>query len=314
MFKPQDCGNNLERGDFMSRANRNSIIFEGAVYHVIIRGNNREYIFGNPKYKSFLLKQLTEYNKILDFELLAYVIMDNHYHFIIRTNKTSISEVMFNINNVLGKYLNRKLCRTGHVFEERYTCKLVTTDAYLIWLLRYIHRNPLRAGICTNLDEYRWSSHYFYKNGINSFVKTYFILNMLSPQKATAQMQYLRLIHMCGDDSDPELDQQAMQQKYNFQDNPLEPIKENTSAQVPLIQHIRKSLEYILKSQDLDEETEQLLLSGTKKSSLTDYKLQFIKEALKAKYTLKEISTFLNVNRNSISMLLSRHNISTCDL
>lgn len=295
----------------MGRANR--VVFEGAVYHVIIRGNNRDYIFGNPRYKSFLLKQLREYNKILDFELLAYVIMDNHYHFIIRTNKSSISEVMFNINNVLGKYLNRELCRTGHVFEERYTCKLVTTDSYLIWLLRYIHRNPVRAGICSKPDEYRWSSHYFYKNSINSFVKTDFILNILSPQKAAAQIQYMRLVNMCGDDSDPEVDQQAVQLNYNMQDKPLE-SKKDTPAEVPLSQYIRKSLECIFNSSGFDETTKQLLLSGTKKSSLTDYKLQFIKEALKAKYTLKEISDFLNVNSNSLSMLLSRHSISTCDL
>lgn len=296
----------------MGRANR--VLFEGAVYHVIIRGNNREYIFGNSKYKRFLLKQLKEYNEILDFELLAYVIMDNHYHFIIRTNKSTISEVMFNINNVLSKYLNRELCRTGHVFEERYTCKLVTTDSYLIWLLRYIHRNPIRAGICTQLDDYRWSSHYFYKNGINSFVKTNFILNILSKQKAAAQMQYLRLINMCGDDSDPKADEQAVQLKYNLENNHLELIKKDTPTEVPSSQCTRKSLECIFNSLGFDEKTKQLLLSRSKKISLTDYKLQFIKEALKSKYTLNEISTFLNVNSNSLSMLLSRHNISTCDL
>jgi len=296
----------------MGRANR--VIFQGAIYHVIIRGNNREYIFNLPKHKSFILKQLKEYNKVLDFELLAYVIMDNHYHFLIKTNKASISEVMFNINNVIGKYLSRELNWTGHIFEKRYTCKLVTTNTYLIWLLRYIHRNPIRAGICTKLDDYRWSSHYFYKKGFNFFVKTDFILNILSPIKAAAQMQYLELVNFQGDDSNTAADQQAIKLKYNLKDYPLEPININTPAEVSLIQNPRKSLESIFSSLALEEEMKKMILAGSKKTSLTNYKLYFIKEALRDKYTLKEISTFLNVNSNSLSMLLSRHKIAICEL
>lgn len=60
---------------------------------------------------------------------------------------------MFNISNVLGKYLNRKLNQTGHVFENRYNSKLVETNAYLLWLLRYIHRNPIKAHMCNDIDE-----------------------------------------------------------------------------------------------------------------------------------------------------------------
>ncbi|MDF2675180.1 MAG: transposase, partial [Clostridiales bacterium] len=110
----------------MTRKNRD--IFEGAIYHVYQRGNNREHILENSNYKTFLLKQIKEYNKIFDFQLLAYVIMNNHYHLLIKTNKSPISDIMFNINNVLGKYLNRELNRTGHVFEGRYNSKLVDTD------------------------------------------------------------------------------------------------------------------------------------------------------------------------------------------
>lgn len=161
----------------MAREKR--IVCEGSIFHIISRGNNREYILSNPKHKSFLLKQIKEYNVVFDFELLAYVIMDNHYHLLIKTNKTPISEIMFNINNVLSKYLTRELDKKGHVLEKRFTSKLVTTDTYIIWLLRYIHRNPIRAHICNDIDDYRWSSHYFYKRGYNSFVNTNFILNIL---------------------------------------------------------------------------------------------------------------------------------------
>jgi REP element-mobilizing transposase RayT len=79
-------------------AREKRIICEGTIYHITSRGNNRDYIFSNPKHKAFLLKQIKEYNMVFDFELLAYVIMDNHYHLLIYTNKTPISKLMFSAN------------------------------------------------------------------------------------------------------------------------------------------------------------------------------------------------------------------------
>ncbi|WP_139902667.1 transposase [Clostridium thermarum] len=296
----------------MARAKR--VIYEGAIYHVILRGNNRYHIFNNQKHKSFLIKQLKDYNEILDFELLAYVIMDNHYHFLIRTNKNSISEVMFYINNALGKYLSRELNRTGHNFDNRYTCKLVTSEIYLIWLLRYVHRNPVRAGICSNIDAYRWSSHYYYKRGISSFVKTDLILSLLGSKRDYAIRQYHTLVTFAGDDVNHQLDLEALKNKYNFNDVNLGQITKDAPTEAPLTQCTRKSLDDIFRSLNLDYELEQLLLSGSKKPSLTNYKLNFIKEALKHKYTLKEISAFLNVKSNSLSMLLSRHKVSRYEM
>jgi putative transposase len=162
--------------------------------------------------------------------------------------------------------------------------------------------------------EYRWSSHYFYKQGLTSFVKVDFILNTLSPRTAASRMQYLDLVNFNGDDSNPEIDLQAMQLKYNFKDTALESITKGTPTEVPLVQNKRKSLEIIFNSLGLEEELQQLLLSGSRKTSLTNYKIHFIKEALSNKYILKEISAFLNVNNNSFSMLLSRHKISICEV
>jgi REP element-mobilizing transposase RayT len=112
---------------------RRNIMFEGAVYHIFARGNNREYIFQNTKHKEFLIEKIRDNNKIFDFQLLAYVIMNNHYHLLMKTNKAPISDIMFGINNSLGKYLKRELGKTGHVLEKRYGCKLIHNDAYLLW-------------------------------------------------------------------------------------------------------------------------------------------------------------------------------------
>lgn len=100
--------------------NRERGNFEGAIHHVWQRGNNKEYIFQDSITKGFLIKQLKEYNKKFDYDLLAYVIMDNHYHLLMQTHKDPIGEVMFDINNVTGKFIKDNLNRRGHTFQ----CKI----------------------------------------------------------------------------------------------------------------------------------------------------------------------------------------------
>ena len=278
-------------------------ICEGTVYHITSRGNNKDYILSDPKHKAFLLKQIKEYNTKFDFELLAYVIMDNHYHLLIKINKTPISEIMFNINNVLSKYLVRELNRKGHVLEKRYTCKIVATDTYIVWLLRYIHRNPIRAHMCNDLDDYRWSSHYFYKRGYNSFINTDYILNILSPKKAAAQMLYLELVNWTGTETDKISDMNELKCKYHLTDTPLS----IGQLETPNMQKQRKSLDDIFEFLNLKPEIKILITSGSKKHSITGYKIKFIVEALNNKYTFNEIASFLNISKSSISMLLSRH-------
>lgn len=287
----------------MPRNNR--IVFEGAVYHITQRGNNKEYIFRENKHKSFLLKQIKEYNKKFDFQLLAYAIMDNHYHFLIKTNKTPITEIMFYINNVVGKYLNRELHRTGHVFENRYFCSLVDTDAYLIWLLRYIHRNPVRAHICSKVDDYKWSSHYFYKNGINTFVNTDFSLKIISSDKRLAINEYLELVNREENQDNSKSDYENIKHLFNLQEKPLFYNQEET------INTDTKSLEEILYSLPFDPQIKELIISGSKKHCLTQCKIEFVKAALLNKYTLKEISQFMKISIQGISNFLSYHNINT---
>lgn len=286
----------------MTRKNR--IIFEGAIYHVYQRGNNHEHVFQSSRHKEFLIKQIKEYNKVFDFQLLAYVIMDNHYHLLIRTNKTPISDIMFNINNVLGKYINRELGRTGHAFEGRYNSILVDSDAYLIWLLRYIHRNPLRACICSSLDEYRWSSHFFYKYGISNFVFADFILNMLSQDKQISIKQYLKLVNTDEEEKNKEMDYENIKHEFQLNDNALKLIRDEE------IKSKIKSLDEILDSMDIEVETKELIKAGSKKRSVTPYKILFIREAINNKHTLKEIGIFLKASQPAISSLISHYRIS----
>lgn len=287
----------------MSRSSR--IVYPGAIYHIIQRGNNKDYILQEDKHKGFFIKQIKEYNIKFDFQLLAYVIMDNHYHLLIKTNNDSISDIMFYLNNTVGKYLGRELNRTGHIFQGRFTSELVDTDAYLIWCLRYIHRNPVKAHMCKNVDSYKWSSHYYYRKGISSFVDSDFILKVISENKRLAIKQYLELVNRDDHKSGPSADYEEIKRLFNYNDKPL--FYNNQDTIIPE----KKSLDEILISLNFDSEFKELIKSGSSKHLLTPYKIEFIKTALSSKYTLKEIGEFLSISQSAMSKFLSRHNITT---
>jgi REP element-mobilizing transposase RayT len=130
--------------------------FKG-IFHVIKRGNNREYIFKAEEDKEYFLTYLDHVNEDGVFDLLGYVIMDNHYHLIIGTKAKSLDKIMQQANNAYSKNYNKRHKRTDHVFGGRYKAILVKDDAYLLSLLRYVHQNPVRAKMCKQVKDYRLS-------------------------------------------------------------------------------------------------------------------------------------------------------------
>lgn len=135
--------------------------FPGAVYHVVARGNNQEKIFASDKDKQYYLHKIGEYRKRFGFTLLIYVIMDNRAHMVLQVGKDPLSQIMRLLQHSYAVFFNRKYERCGHVFENRFKAFLCDDDRYLLALIRYIHRNPLEAGLSTALD-YKWSSHGYY--------------------------------------------------------------------------------------------------------------------------------------------------------
>lgn len=286
----------------MSR--KDTVIYEGAIYHIYQRGNNKEFIFKNNNIKSFILKYLKEYNKKFDYELLAYVIMDNHYHFLIKTNEAPISTIMFFINNLLGKHVNGKLGRTGHAFDSRYKSKLVETDANLIWLLRYIHRNPVKANICKDINDYKWSSHYLYNNYVKSHVNIDFILDKLGNSKESAVEKYFKLLDLAGHDSDNDKDYEIVKQEFNL----TETTYINGRGDNFTKSH-RATLDEIIVKLNIHESELFNIRRGNRKPCLTPIKLEIIRSGLEELYSLKEIANYLNAAPSTISKLISRNKI-----
>jgi REP element-mobilizing transposase RayT len=141
----------------MSRQLR--ILIPGAVYHVTSRGNERKNIFRDEMDRNMLLKTIGEVKKKYDFKILAFVLMNNHYHFLLKTEKPNLPVIMQYMNTSYGIYFNRKYRRSGHLFQSRYHCVLVEYGPNIKEVARYMHLNPIRANAVETLPEYEWSSH-----------------------------------------------------------------------------------------------------------------------------------------------------------
>lgn len=141
------------------------IEYAGAFYHITSRGNERRQIFGGDadreEFKLILQRTKERYAYLLH----AYVLMDNHYHLLVETPHANIKQAMQNINTSYTVYANRKHMRVGHLFQGRYKAFIIDKENYLLELSRYIHLNPVRAGMVEMPEDYLWSSYRDYLSG-----------------------------------------------------------------------------------------------------------------------------------------------------
>ena len=128
------------------------------VYHVILRGNNKQDIFfDNQDYKKFT-KEIVNTKEKYKYELYAYCLMTNHVHLVIYDKNDMLSKIIQSLAVTYSAYFSRKYEKTGHLFQNRFLSKEVETSKYLMQVCRYIHRNPEKAKI-SSIDNYKWSSY-----------------------------------------------------------------------------------------------------------------------------------------------------------
>jgi REP element-mobilizing transposase RayT len=151
----------------MSRAWR--IEYEGALYHLLSRGNERKDIFDDNRDRNIFLDTLGEMSERFEVSVFAYVLMSNHYHLLVRSERANLKKAMHWFGTTYTQRFNRRHLRSGHLFQGRYKSILVQNDAYLLQLSCYIHRNPLRAGLVKRLADFRWSSYLAYAYGKRAF-------------------------------------------------------------------------------------------------------------------------------------------------
>jgi REP element-mobilizing transposase RayT len=143
-------------------ARKPRVEFDGALYHVIVRGNQRQRIFRDNLDRQFYLDRIEHYRERYGFAVYAYVLMSNHVHLLLQTRRTPLAKIVQGIQFAYTQYYNRRHRTVGHLFQGRYKAILCDRDPYLLELVRYIHLNPGRLKKPENAFNYRWSSHRSY--------------------------------------------------------------------------------------------------------------------------------------------------------
>ena len=138
------------------------IEFAGAFYHVTSRGNERKPVFRSKGDRERFLSYLDSAYQRYGATIHVFCLMDNHYHLLLETPRGNLSQILHHINGAYTTYINMKRKRSGHLFQGRYRAILVEKDAYCQELSRYIHLNPVRAGVVGKASEYPWSSYRYY--------------------------------------------------------------------------------------------------------------------------------------------------------
>ncbi len=155
------------------------------IYHVILRGINGQVIFkDNEDYKK-LIQTINEYKEISGYEIYAFCLMNNHIHLLMKEGKEDLGIVFRRIGASYVYWYNKKYKRRGHLFQDRYKSEPVEDDEYFLTVLRYIHQNPIKAGIETNISKYPWSSYNEYL-GKENICDIKFALDFFADEKKRA--------------------------------------------------------------------------------------------------------------------------------
>lgn len=240
------------------------------VYHCMLRGINKQDIFFEDKDYLEFQNIIRKTKKKFLYQLYSYVLMPNHIHLEIKDENQKLSQIIHSIATSYANYFNKKYERKGHVFENRFLSKSVENSYYILNLVRYIHQNPVKAGISL-IEEYKWSSYLEYLETEKikeeeNIVDTKEILEMFLPRKEQAKKEFLAF----------------NQQVFKFQNN-------------------TELLEYEMKSKLTDEEVIYFI-----KQELGIYNIQEIQKynANERNKIIRKIKKFKGISHQQIGRVL----------
>jgi putative transposase len=173
------------------------IEFAGALYHITARGNEKRDIFNDEKDFNKFIEILKKYVERFGVKIYCYVLMNNHYHLMVETPGANLTAFMHNVQSYYTNYFNKRHKRIGHLFQGRYKALIVDKDSYLMELSRYIHLNPVRAGLVARPERWKWSSYRNYislSNSGNDWISTRETLRYFGNKNKTARKKYAEYV------------------------------------------------------------------------------------------------------------------------
>lgn len=138
---------------------------ESGIYHIMLRGINKQTIFEDDEDYFRFLETLKKYKTVSEYKIFAYCLMPNHIHLLLKIEKEDLDLIMKRIAGSYVYWYNWKHKRIGHLFQDRYRSEPVENDEYFLTVVRYIHQNPVKSGICKNVSDYKYSSYNQYLEG-----------------------------------------------------------------------------------------------------------------------------------------------------
>ncbi|WP_164215837.1 transposase [Virgibacillus sp. YIM 98842] len=170
------------------------------IYHIIMRGVNRQTIFEEEEDRNRFLEILKKYKTISEYKIHSYCLMDNHIHLLWEeSEKECLANSIKRISSSYVYWYNHKYERSGHLFQERFKSENVESADYFLTVLRYIHQNPLKAGIANNISECKWTSYHEYFS-CGDLVDTELGLRLYAKEKTKAVHLYLEHMQQINDD------------------------------------------------------------------------------------------------------------------
>jgi putative transposase len=148
---------------------------ESGIYHIIMRGINRQRIFFDDEDCNRFIHTLMEYKDVCGFKIYTYCLMENHMHLLLHECKELLGTIMRRICSSYVFWYNKKYDRIGYLFQDRFKSEPVEDDTYFLTVLRYILQNPVKAGLVDKIEDYEWTNYNDYI-GINRMTDTHFVL------------------------------------------------------------------------------------------------------------------------------------------
>lgn len=152
------------------------------IYHIMLRGINRQQIFEDEEDREHFLETLESYKDQCGYTIYAYCLMGNHIHILIKEGKEDLAVVFKRIAGSYVYWYNWKYHRCGHLFQDRFKSEPVEEDSYFLTVLRYIHQNPVKAKLCKQAEDYTYSSMHEYLT-FAFLVDTGFVFSMIPKEQ-----------------------------------------------------------------------------------------------------------------------------------
>jgi len=282
--------------------------YPGSFFHVMLRGNQGQDIFYSDQDRYNMCLLLQEGTERFGHRIHAFCFMRNHIHLLIQVGEVSLSKIIQNLAFRHTRKINNRLNRLGRLYQGRFKSILIEEEVYFLRLLRYIHRNPVRANIAMRSEDYIWSSHraYLNKNPISWVTKDY----ALAKFSKNREEAILLFSSYCGSsETDLELDELRNDFKDGQvlgNDNFLEEVRGQNAISIEKLLPFETIIEAVCKLLDLQKEQ---ITINTKSPKIAYAKGMISRLAIeKSKVSKEYIALYMNRDSSRVSRWLLEFN------